>query len=70
MFSKILMYYSIIYLIHSLIKKNLKKYRKEKNRESDPSQYMNNLDNWRNCGSPGYVLKFPSVNNYVYASDT
>jgi hypothetical protein len=34
MFSKILMYYSIIYLIHSLIKKNLKKYRREKNREN------------------------------------
>ena len=30
MFSKILMYYSIIYLIHSVIKKKFKKYRKEK----------------------------------------
>jgi hypothetical protein len=41
MFSKILIYYSIIYLIHSVIKKNLKKYKKYKNREIKKNLNLN-----------------------------
>jgi hypothetical protein len=37
--------------------------RKEKSRDSDPSAYMGGLDNWRNCGAPGYILKYPPVDN-------
>ena len=33
--------------------------RREKAVDSDPEAYMSNLDNWRNCGAPGYSLHWP-----------
>jgi hypothetical protein len=33
--------------------------RKEKGRESDPEDYMGTLNNWRECGVPGFSLTWP-----------
>lgn len=33
--------------------------RREKAADSDPTDYMGSLDNWRNCGAPGYSLHWP-----------
>lgn len=33
--------------------------RREKAVDSDPEAYMASLDNWRNCGVPGYSLHWP-----------
>lgn len=34
--------------------------RREKTMTSDPEDYMGALDNWRNCGNPGYSLTWPT----------
>ena len=36
--------------------------RREKNRESNPEEYMSALNNWRECGTPGYSLTWPKSN--------
>jgi hypothetical protein len=33
--------------------------RKEKNGESDPRDYLGNLDRWKDCGTSGYSMKWP-----------
>jgi hypothetical protein len=33
--------------------------RKEKNGESDPGDYLGNLDRWKDCGTSGYSMKWP-----------
>jgi hypothetical protein len=43
--------------------------RKEKNRESNPVEYMNGLDQWRECGIPGYELEWPT-SHWVYPSSS
>jgi len=43
--------------------------RKEKNAASDPLDYMGNLNMWRECGSPGYSLSWPS-SHYVQQDNT
>jgi hypothetical protein len=39
--------------------------RREKHRDSEPLQYLNDLNNWRECGTPGYSITWPK-SNYVY----
>eukprot|EP01031_Cornospumella_fuschlensis_P030984 gene30984-37447_t len=39
--------------------------RKEKGKDSDPSDYMGGLNQWRECGSVGYSLTWPR-SEYVY----
>ncbi len=39
--------------------------RREKHRDSEPSQYMSDLNNWRECGSTGYSINWPK-SPYVY----
>jgi hypothetical protein len=36
--------------------------RREKARDSHPAEYMSNLNIWRECGSPGYSIKWPAEN--------
>lgn len=38
--------------------------RKEKSRDSNPEEYMSTLNNWRECGAPGYSIQWP-MQNYV-----
>jgi hypothetical protein len=33
--------------------------RKEKARDSDPADYMGDLNQWRECGEPGFSMKWP-----------
>lgn len=41
--------------------------RKEKNGESDPSDYMGTLDRWKDCGTAGYSMSWPQ--EHVIAID-
>lgn len=34
--------------------------RREKSYQSNPVDYMGSLDNWRNCGMPGYSMHWPN----------
>ena len=33
--------------------------RKEKGRDSNPADYMGTLNQWRECGAPGFSLTWP-----------
>ena len=35
--------------------------RKTKNHKSNPREYMNSLDSWRNCGVPGFSINWPTT---------
>jgi hypothetical protein len=39
--------------------------RKEKHRDSEPSLYLNDLNNWRECGTTGYSIRWPK-SGFVY----